>query len=184
MANLLGAASVGLTDAIEESMLTAAGLDGSAPAALVAFLDFLPHDSIRALSRVLGLTHSGSVRLADRLVAAGYIERRPGVDGRTLTLALTTAGTDVATRIRDAREAAIVRAFQELTDEHRIALGEICELLITRLTDLRLEQRAAGGEPRGGALCRMCDFAACGRHEGHCPAARAAEDFVPPEPDL
>ena len=182
LANLLGAASTGLADAMEESMLAAAGLDGSAPAALVAFLDFTPHGSIRALSRVLGLTHSGTVRLADRLVAAGYIERRPGADARSLTLTLTPAGSAVAHQIREAREDAVIRALQELTDRERAALGEICEQLIATLTRLRLEQRATGGEPGGGALCRMCDFAACGRHEGNCPAARAAEAFRRSEP--
>jgi MarR family transcriptional repressor of emrRAB len=183
LANLLGAASTALADAMEESMLAAAGLDGSAPAALVAFLDFSPHGSIRALSRVLGLTHSGTVRLADRLVAAGYIQRQPGVDGRSLTLTLTPAGKPVAERIRRAREAAVIRALQGLPNHDRAALAEICEQMVATLTRHRLEQRTAGGEPRGGALCRMCDFAACGRHDGNCPAARAAEAFTPTEPE-
>jgi MarR family transcriptional repressor of emrRAB len=183
LANLLGAASTALADATEESVLAAAGLDGSAPAALVAFLDFSPHGSIRALSRILGLTHSGTVRLADRLVAAGYVERRPGVDARSLTLTLTPAGRAVAWQIRAAREGALIGALQELTGPHRAALTEICEQLIATLTRLRLEQRAAGGEPRGGAICRMCDFEACGRHDGNCPAARAAEAFTHSEPE-
>jgi MarR family transcriptional repressor of emrRAB len=183
LANLLGATSTGVADAMEESMLAAAGLEGSAPAALVAFLDFSPHGSVRALSRIVGLTHSGSVRLADRLVAAGYLERRPGADARSLTLALTPAGRAIALRIRAAREDAVTHAFEELSDDQRAALGEICEQLLATLTRIRLERRAAGGEPAGGALCRMCDFVACGRHEANCPAARAAQDFERAEPE-
>jgi MarR family transcriptional regulator, negative regulator of the multidrug operon emrRAB len=166
-----------MADAMQSSMRAAARLDGSAPAALVAFLDFSPHGSIRALSRVVGLTHSGAVRLADRLVAAGYLERHPGVDARSLTLALTPSGRALAQRLRAAREDALTQAIEELSGEQRVTLSEICEQLIATLTRLRLEQRAAGVEPAGGALCRMCDFAACGRHEGNCPAARAAEAF-------
>jgi MarR family transcriptional regulator, negative regulator of the multidrug operon emrRAB len=176
LANLLGAASTGVADAMEEAMLAVAGLDGSAPAALVAFLDFSPHGSVRALSEVVGLTHSGAVRLADRLVAAGYVERHAGADARSLTLTLTPSGRVVARRIRAAREGTLRQVFEELSGDQRAALGEICEQLIATLTRLRLEQRAAGGVPAGGALCRMCDFAACGRHEGHCPAARAAAE--------
>jgi DNA-binding MarR family transcriptional regulator len=167
---------------MDGSMLAAARLDGSAPAALVACLDFSPHGSIRALSRVVGLTHSGAVRLADRLVAAGYLERHPGVDARSLTLTLTPSGRALAQRIRAARADAVTQAFAELSGDQRAALAKICDQLIITLTRLRLEQRAAGGEPAGGALCRMCDFAACGRHEGNCPAARAAEDLAQTEP--
>jgi MarR family transcriptional repressor of emrRAB len=169
---------------MESAMLTAAGLDGSAPAALVAFLDFSPHGSIRALSRVVGLTHSGAVRLADRLVAAGYVDREPGVDARSLGLALTPAGRTLAQRVRAARESAVTQGLAGLSGDQRATLAEICEQLIATLTRLRLEQRAAGREPAGGALCRMCDFAACERHEGNCPAARAAAAFerTGPEP--
>jgi hypothetical protein len=46
--------------------------------------------------------------------------------------------------------------------------------LITTITRQRLEQRASGVAPAGGALCRMCDFAACGRPDGACPAAVTA----------
>jgi MarR family transcriptional regulator, negative regulator of the multidrug operon emrRAB len=168
---------------MEGSMLAAAGLDGSAPAALVAFLDFSPNGSIRALSRVVGLTHSGAVRLADRLVAVGYLERHPGVDARSLTLALTPSGRAFAQRIRTARESAVTQALEELSGDQRASLAGICDQLIATLTRLRLEQRAAGGEPTGGALCRMCDFAACGRHEGNCPAARAAQHVERTEPE-
>src|SRR4051812_26008055 len=156
------------------SMAAVAGLDGSAPAALVALLDFTPHGSVRALSRVVGLTHSGAVRLVDRLVRAGYVERGAGADARSLTIALTPAGRELAERVRAARERALRAATAGLTTAQRAALGEICEQLVGDLTRERLAQRASGEEPAGGALCRYCDFGACGRPQGRCPAARAA----------
>jgi MarR family transcriptional repressor of emrRAB len=184
LANLLGAAATGLADATDGAMQAAAALDGSAPAALVAFLDFTPHGSVRALSRVVGLTHSGAVRLVDRLVSAGHVERLPGADARSVTLALTPAGRVVAERVRAAREGALTRAVSGLSAVQRAALGEICDRLIADLTRERLEQRSAGEEPQGGALCRYCDFGACGRPLGLCPAARAAAagGLEPPRP--
>jgi MarR family transcriptional regulator, negative regulator of the multidrug operon emrRAB len=174
LANLLGALSTGLTDVMHESTVAAADLEGAAPAALIALLDFSPDGSVHALSQVVGLTHSGAVRLVDRLVAAGYAERSPGRDARSVTVTLTAAGTVVARRVRAARHSAITRTIRQLSDSQRVALTELCESLITELAQQRLQQRAAGGTPAGGALCRMCDFTACGRDHGACPAAQTA----------
>src|ERR1700681_47759 len=82
LANLLGALSTGLYDTAQESAGAAARLDGSAPAALIALLDFLPGGTVRDLSWVVGLTHSGALRLVDRLVVAGVVGGKPGVDRR------------------------------------------------------------------------------------------------------
>ena len=173
-ANLLGALSTGLTDAIQEATAAAAGLDGAAPAALVALLDFLPGGSVRALSQVVGLTHSGAVRLVDRLVSDGLVVRSRGRDNRSRSITLTPTGKSSALRVRMAREAAISRAIEQITDGERATLTALCERLIAGVTRQRLELRAAGRTPAGGALCRMCDFAACGRDAGLCPAAQAA----------
>jgi hypothetical protein len=59
-----------------------------------------------------------------------------------------------------------------LTDQQRHDLVQACEILITNVTHQRLARRAAGQTPAGGALCRMCEFDACGRAIGNCPAAR------------
>jgi MarR family transcriptional repressor of emrRAB len=173
-ANLLGAAATGLGDAMAGSMAAVAGLDGSAPAALVALLDFTPQGTVRALSAVVGLTHSGAVRLVDRLVRAGYVARGPGADARSLTVGLTAAGRELAEEIRAARERSLTAAVAGLSEQQRAMLGEICEQLVGDLTRQRLEQRATGEDPAGGALCRYCDFGACGRAQGLCPAAIAA----------
>lgn len=174
LANLLGALSTGLTDGIHESTVAAAELEGAAPAALIALLDFSPSGSVHALSQLVGLTHSGAVRLVDRLVAAGYAERGPGRNARSLKVTLTPTGTAAAHRVRAARHNAITRTIGQLSDSQRATLTELCESLISELTQQRLEQRAAGGTPAGGALCRMCDFSACGRDHGSCPAAQTA----------
>jgi DNA-binding MarR family transcriptional regulator len=174
LANLLGALSTGLTDGMHEATSAAAQLDEAAAAALIALLDFSPRGPVQTLSQVLGLTHSGTVRLVDRLVNAGYVTRMPGRDARSRLPVLTTTGVTVAKRVRIAREGAIARTFGTLSDTERTSLTRLSERLVTAITKQRLEQRAAGVTPAGGALCRMCDFSVCGRDKGSCPAAEAA----------
>ena len=175
LANLLGAAAAGLTDAVDDAAAAAGPrLDARAATALVALLDFAPSRPVRMLSQVVGLTHSGAVRLVDRLAAAGYVERGPGPDSRSVTVALTGQGRRAAERIREQRQQVISAALAGLTGPQRGQLTAACELIIANLTAQRLAQRAAGTPPAGGALCRMCDFAACGRPTGRCPAAAAA----------
>ncbi len=178
LSNLLGALSTGLANSVHEATSTAAQLDEVAAAALIALLDFSPRGSVRTLSQVIGLTHSGTVRLVDRLVNAGYVARMPGCDGRWRSPILTKTGATVAKRVRIARERAIARPLGKLSGVERAALAGLCERLVSALTKQRLEQRAAGFTPAGGALCRMCDFAACGRDKGTCPAAEAAAQAV------
>ena len=84
-ANLL----TSLALAVQERVGTAAAATlphgASAPAALVALESTLAGGTIDALRRVLGLTHSGAVRLVDRLAAAGLVERRVGPDARSVS---------------------------------------------------------------------------------------------------
>jgi DNA-binding MarR family transcriptional regulator len=182
LANLLGALSTGLTDGVHEATSTAAQVDDLAATALIALLDFSARGSIRTLSQVIGLTHSGTVRLVDRLVSAGYVARMPGRDARSRSPILTTSGATVARRVRSARERAIARHLVTLSNNERSSLTRLCESLISAVTKQRLEHRNAGLTPAGGALCRMCDFAACGRDKGTCPAAAAAaQDSTPDE---
>ncbi|MGX7681813.1 MarR family winged helix-turn-helix transcriptional regulator [Jatrophihabitans sp. DSM 45814] len=176
LANLLGTVATGLSDRVSTATRQAAQLDGSAPAALIALMDFAPAGSVQVLSQILGLTHSGGVRLVDRLVAEDLVERLPGEDARSITVALTSHGREVAERVRQQRFDAIADTMTGLSDGQREALLEACEVLVANLTAQRLAQRATGESPGGGALCRMCDFTACGRRAGRCPAMVSADD--------
>ncbi len=69
---------------------------GAHEAALVSLSTWLAGSTVDGLARAVGLTHSGAVRLADRLEADGLLERRPGPDGRTRALHLTPAGLRTA----------------------------------------------------------------------------------------
>lgn len=174
LANLLGAVAIGITDATVGDVGTDADLDSTASAALVTMLDLARSSSVQTLSQLIGLTHSGAVRLVNRLAAAGLVARTPGPDARTVTVAPTRRGRRIARQIRDGRYMAIAGVLSGLTEHQCEQLSTACELLIANLTSARLGARTAGKLPPGGALCRMCDPVACGRPEGHCPAALTA----------
>lgn len=174
MGNLLGALSLALADRMQGAMEDAAGQTSSAPAALVALYDMVGAGSVDQLRHVLALTPSGAVRLVDRLVAAGLVERRPGRDARSLSLVLTKHGRQVAEEVLEARAAAVMSALDVLDCNERDVMLQLAEKLVQTVTVQRLADRANGVEPRGGWLCRMCDLSACGRRDGTCPAAAVA----------
>jgi MarR family transcriptional repressor of emrRAB len=177
LANLLGALSTAISDEIDEATAMAAGLDGVASAALIALLDFMPSGSVRTLSQVVGLTHSGAVRVVDRLVAEGLVTRGTSVDARERSITLTTPGVTVAREVRAARERVVSEVLKQLTASERVMLTSLSERLVAAITEQRLKKRNAGETPAGGALCRMCDFGACGREIGSCPAAATVAKF-------
>ncbi len=164
-ANVLGALAVALTDRISSAVAAAAGQSVSAAAALSALHHFPDPQNLDRLGRVLGLTHSGVVRLVDRLAAAGLVVREPGPDGRTRVLALTPAGREAAERVTDARAAALAEVLSRLDPDERRDLHRFTTSLMTAHVQTK----------EGGAwTCRLCDLHACGRPAGRCPAATAA----------
>lgn len=172
-ANVLGALSLAIADRIGQAVADVAGARSSAPAALAALDGFLDGGSIDQLRDVVGLTSSGAVRLVDRLQHDGYVERRPGADGRTVALRLTTAGRNVAADVRRARPAVLDRVLDGLADDEQAAMVPLLERLLREVTLQRIDARARGQVPPDGWLCRLCDLVACGRGQGACPAENA-----------
>lgn len=164
-ANLLGTLSLALTDRVEAAVEACSPQGPSAPAALAALEGYLGGEPIDALRRVLGLTHSGAVRLVDRLAADGLAQRRRGADGRSVAVTLTPAGRRAAVAIREARERTLAEALSALSARERRALTELHEKLLAGLTSDRASARR---------LCRLCDAGACGHARGTCPVTTAA----------
>lgn len=177
--NLLGAFGLAVGDRIRGVTEHAGGHGAAAPAALTALHQFLSGGSIEDLRDVVGLSHSGTVRLVDRLEADGLVERRHGADGRAVSLRLTRAGRRRSQRIQAARAQALEAIVDTLSDVERSQLESVLERLLATLTEQRVEARLAGAPPTGGWLCRLCDLGACGRDEGRCPTAAAARAAVP-----
>lgn len=173
LANITGALAVGLADRIRNRTEVATGMTGAAPAALVSLGDLLAGRSTNDLANALALTHSGAVRLVDRLVESGLAKRRPGVDLRTSSIVLTAAGRRASQRASSAREQAVDEALSGLTETELDALRPLIERLLSAVTAERLAARQRGEAP-AGFLCRLCDPVACGRPTGNCPALSTA----------
>jgi MarR family transcriptional regulator, negative regulator of the multidrug operon emrRAB len=165
-ANLLGAVSLAVSDRVRAAAEQAAGQGGSAPAALVSLATYLEGGPIDSLRGPLGLTHSAAVRVVDRLVAAGLVQRRDGADRRSVAVALTPAGREAAERATRARAEAVEAALAALDPAERAELARLHEKLLATLTD---------GRASAGRICRLCDADACGHYEGRCPVTRAAD---------
>jgi DNA-binding MarR family transcriptional regulator len=172
--NLLGALALAVADGMREDVAVpgagAGGQAASAAAALSAMHHFLGAPTIDLLRRVLGLTSSGTVRLVDRLEAAGTVRRGPGPDRRATSVALTAAGRRAATKVTDARTAALRDALSVLSPAERRHFGELAGRVL-----------AAMVRPPGATrwICRLCDIEACGRPRGRCPVATAS-GYRPP----
>jgi DNA-binding MarR family transcriptional regulator len=180
LSNLLGAWSLAVSDRVNAAASAAAGRGGQAPAALVALHQFAGGGTIEDLRQVLGLTHSAAVRLIDSLVVDGHVARRRRLgDGRAVALALTPSGRKAARRVIRARAQALEATLGALTDAQRRSLTALAEQLTGDLAALRLLERRRGVSPAGGWLCRLCDFDACGRPDGQCPAATRAVAVTP-----
>lgn len=164
-ANVLGAVALAVAAQTLATAIPTGGRSDSAAAALSALYQFLDRPTVDQLCQVLGLTHSGGVRLVDRLADAGLVERRPGTDRRSRSVRLTAAGRRAARRVSGRRIAYLTSL---LTDFSPAEIRTLHDLL-GRVMGQVVQQK------QGGAwICRMCDLQACGRAAGNCPAASAA----------
>ena len=79
-----------LSDALDDAAELVGG--PSTATALVALHGTSSGGTIDALAGRIGLSHSGAVRLVDRLAGDGLVERRRGADQRSAALAADPAG--------------------------------------------------------------------------------------------
>jgi MarR family transcriptional repressor of emrRAB len=165
-ANLLGALSTTVADRIRAAVATSAPSSGEGPSGLVALATFMNGGSIEELSRVLGLSHSATVRLVDKLEQADLVSRRSGKDARTISLVPTSRGKAVGAQIQRARQEALNELLDPLSAGERAELARLHEKLLTGVV--------AAGESRG-RICRLCDAEACGHERGRCPVTEARE---------
>jgi DNA-binding MarR family transcriptional regulator len=153
--NAFGALSLAVVDRMNTAMAGVSGHGASGPAALMALDGAAGGASIDTLRRLLGLTHSGTVRLVDRLAEAGLVERRIGADARAVAIHLTPQGRRTARRVIAAREAALAQVLAPLSRAQRVQLESLLAAMIAGLGD--------------GRICRACDTARC----DDCPNANA-----------
>lgn len=166
-ATIIGAAALALSD---RAMVAAASPDAPSPsaaAALSALRHFLDDATLDQLRGVLGLSHSGVVRLVDRLCESGLTTRGPGSDGRSRIVRLTERGTELADEVTAERLSAIDALTTGLSAADKHTLVELLGRVLATVVATK----------DGGAwTCRMCSVSACGRERGLCPTANAATE--------
>lgn len=158
LTNLLGVTALAAGDRLRAAVETELEHGGSTPAALV-HLQAWPGEPVEALRQALGISQPATVRVVDRLVADGMLERRPGADRRTLALHLTAAGVAAAHALLARRTASLHELLDVLSQDERATLEPLLERLTAALADDRPQARRA---------CRLCDRGACATGAG-CP---------------
>jgi len=149
--NIIGALVLTLSDVIHNETQIKAPKNISA--AGLTLVGHIPGISIHELSKGLGMSHPGTVRLVDRMVADGLVTReRSQTDGRAVALSLTPAGKEREQMILSSRRIALGKVMSVLTSDEHEALAQISEKLITAIvTDGEYALR----------VCRLCDSNAC-----------------------
>lgn len=150
-ANMLGVLGLAIADRIEAMAREILSHAGETPAALVV-IGYGSGPSNDQLRRVLGLSHPGTVRLVDRLVADGLVERREGRDKRAIALYLSKKGKALREDLLAGRLAAIRPLLTPLTESEHETFAALLHKMLARMETTDMERRG---------LCRLCDDRVC-----------------------
>ncbi|GAB5456314.1 MAG: MarR family transcriptional regulator [Henriciella sp.] len=150
-ANLLGAVGLAVTDQVLETAQNILSHSGQTPAALVV-IGYGLGPSNDLLRRILGLSHPGTVRLVDRLVADGLVDRKKGSDNRTLALYLTEDGHARREQLLAGRLAAIKPFLGSLDAAELETFDKLLRKILSSMEMSDLERCS---------LCRLCDNRVC-----------------------
>ena len=165
LANRLAALATALDDAIRAD---AEDLSPSAVAALQTIRQDGPL-AIQDVARTIGLTHSATVRLIDRL-EKDWLVRRLSRKGREVRVEVTARGRRRAGQFQERRLAVTNDLIAALDDGERVALAPILDkLLAAGVTDPETATRT----------CRSCEREGC--RKAGCPVEQAARE-LPPAP--
>ena len=150
-ANLLGVVGLAVAGRIESVARSVLSHAGETPAAVVV-IGYGLGPSNDQLRRILGLSHPGAVRLVDRLVADGLVERRQGRDRRAVALHLSKRGMAVRQHLLKGRLAAMRPLLDPLDDVEQEALASLLHKMLSLMETTDLERCN---------LCRLCDDSVC-----------------------
>lgn len=164
LANLLGAAALGVSELMLSRVRAASGVSTSGAAALVV-LAHAPRISVTELGRSVGLSQSAAARMVDALVAGGLVCRCPE-DGKAVPVELTPAGRDAVRGVLAARVTELTELLSDFDDDEGEALSSLLEKLLARLF---------GDVGSSAFLCRLCDRSSC-VESAPCPVGRAERE--------
>lgn len=155
-----------IADEVDDRLRASSGYGPSSAAALVTLRE-RGALTVERLRRIVGVTHSATVRLIDRLEAEGLVGREPGPDGRSVCVRLTRRGAKVADRLWRERDDVLMGVLAALTAREQAQLTRLSETLLAALTSSREQARL---------ICRLCDHGVC-QGGGFCPVDRAATEL-------
>ena len=150
-AYLLGVVGLAVAERIAATAREVLEHGGETPAALVV-IGYGYGPSNDQLRRTLGLSHPGAVRLVDRLVEDGLVERHAGRDKRAIALHLTAQGAALREVLLAERLAAIRPLLMGLDPAEQDLLGGLLHKLLASLETTDQERCS---------LCRLCDDRVC-----------------------
>ena len=151
-ANILGALAMLIQDRVEGAFQSALDLSPMAAAALV-MIDVYPGSSIEQVAGRIGLTHSATVRVVDKLVERGLVEKdRARQDARAQSLKLSKAGKRMLEQLHQTRNQVTDDLLTELAPAQRNALEDAISTILHRCV-------APGRE--ADVTCRVCDDRRC-----------------------
>jgi MarR family transcriptional regulator, negative regulator of the multidrug operon emrRAB len=159
LAQLLGVLALAGGDRCRAAVEGAAGRGGAHAGALV-HLDAHPDESVQGLADVLRVSQPAAVKIADRLVADGFVERRRGADRRVRALRLTAKGGRAAATVLSERADALDAIVAVLEPYERVDLERLLEKLVAGL---------AHDRPGALTVCRLCDRRVCYGGPAGCP---------------
>lgn len=150
-ANLLGALSLAISDKLLIQLKDHSRQNDTSAAALNV-IGSAAGISNGQLGAALGITHSATVRLLEKLVESQLVEIHPGVDKRTVAIFLTDAGRDRVAQVLEGRGHILAGIVDCLNDDQRNQLNAIAETLLEQFTQ---------GPAHSVQICRLCDFGTC-----------------------
>jgi MarR family transcriptional regulator, negative regulator of the multidrug operon emrRAB len=160
--NVTGALAVALADAVY-SQAEQLAPDVGPTVAVLTLLAHEPGLSIDRIRKTMHLSHPGAVRLVDRLVARGFVERRQATrDRREVAVHLTEVGERTAQDILEARQKRLSTALSVLSSSEREVFGKLAE---------RILRAFVRNEDHAFEICRYCNDCAC----QDCPVAEELE---------
>ena len=159
--NLLGAFVDAMYRRIEGNISTNHGMGGEAPAAIV-MIGTNPLRTLDFLARALELSHSGTVRLVDKLARELLVERRSCADKRAVALVLTERGMRRMRSILRARRECLESVFEVLSVKDQSQLTHAIEAMLANITT---------SDQVAETICRLCEEAVCPQR--NCPVTQA-----------
>lgn len=150
--NVFGALAQAVSDRVRIAIAEAFTAGGETAAALIA-IGHEPGMSIDQISRILRLSHAGTVRVVERLDDQGFVGKSQSqTDRRVARITLTRRGHAERTKLLSLRNAAVAGFLVRISADERVVLERIADTILTSLLN----------DPQSAlSTCRFCDQARC-----------------------